>query len=53
MIGHSMGGRVTVSTLASLYKNKEWKSENFKLASVEDCKAGLLYGISYDDSNNI
>jgi len=35
IIGHSMGGRVTLSTLASLHKNKEWKSKNFKLASVD------------------
>ena len=41
MIGHSMGGRVTLSTLASLHKNKEWKSNNFKLASVDLIGAGV------------
>jgi esterase/lipase superfamily enzyme len=41
MISHSMGGRVTLSTLASLHKNKEWKSNNFKLASVDLLGAGV------------
>lgn len=48
MIGHSMGGRVTLSTLASLYKNKEWKSENFKLASVDLMGAGVASSWSVD-----
>ncbi|MBV9176195.1 MAG: alpha/beta hydrolase [Nitrososphaeraceae archaeon] len=50
MIGHSMGARVILSTLASLHKNTEWKSENFKLASVHLLGAGVaslwnVYGI--------
>jgi pimeloyl-ACP methyl ester carboxylesterase len=50
MIAHSMGARVTLSTLASLHKNTEWKSKNFKLASVHLIGGGVarlwnVYGI--------
>ena len=50
MIGHSMGARVILSTLASLQKNTEWKSKNFKLASVHLIGGGVarlwnVYGI--------
>src|SRR5215831_4141358 len=58
MIGHSMGARVTLSTLASLHKNTEWKSKNFKLASVHLIGGGVarlwnVYGIKSPVRNSI
>jgi hypothetical protein len=34
LIAHSMGARVVLSTLESLYKNQDWNNKNFKIASV-------------------
>jgi esterase/lipase superfamily enzyme len=48
MIGHSMGARVTLSTLASLHTNKEWKSKNFELASVHLIGAGVASSWNVD-----
>ena len=48
MIGHSMGARVILSTLASLHTNKEWKSKNFELASVHLIGAGFASSWSVD-----
>jgi pimeloyl-ACP methyl ester carboxylesterase len=41
LIGHSMGARVTLSTLDSLHRNKEWNSKNFKIASVHLIGGGV------------
>jgi pimeloyl-ACP methyl ester carboxylesterase len=43
LIAHSMGARVALSTLESLYKNQEWNNKNFKIASVH------LMGAAVDD----
>lgn len=58
MIGHSKGASVTLSTLASLHKNTEWKSKNFKLASVHLIGGGVarlwnVYGIKSPVGNSI
>jgi hypothetical protein len=34
LIAHSMGARVALSALESLYKNQDWNNKNFKLKSV-------------------
>jgi pimeloyl-ACP methyl ester carboxylesterase len=43
LIAHSMGARVVLSTLESLYKNQAWNDKNFKIASVH------LMGAAVDD----
>jgi pimeloyl-ACP methyl ester carboxylesterase len=43
ILGHSMGTRVTLSALNTLYSNQEWNDKNFKLESVH------LMGASVDD----
>ncbi len=43
LIAHSMGARVVLSTLESLYKNQDWNNKNFKIASVH------LMGAAVDD----
>ena len=34
LIAHSMGARVALSALESLYKNQDWNNKNFKVESV-------------------
>jgi pimeloyl-ACP methyl ester carboxylesterase len=34
LIAHSMGARVALSALESLYKNQDWNNQNFKVESV-------------------
>ena len=41
LIGHSMGARVTLSTIDSLHTNKEWNRKNFKIASVHLIGGGV------------
>ena len=41
LIGHSMGARVTLSTLDSSHTSKEWNSKNFKIASVHLIGGGV------------
>jgi hypothetical protein len=43
LIAHSMGARVVLSSLESLYKNQDWNNKNFKIASVH------LMGAAVDD----
>jgi hypothetical protein len=43
LIAHSMGARVVLSALESLYKNQVWNDKNFKIASVH------LMGAAVDD----
>src|SRR5829696_5286434 len=43
LIAHSMGARVALSVLESLYKNQAWNDKNFKIESVH------LMGAAVDD----
>jgi pimeloyl-ACP methyl ester carboxylesterase len=43
ILGHSMGTRVTLSALNTLYSNQEWNDKNFKIGSVH------LMGAAVDD----
>ena len=43
LIAHSMGARVALSALESLYKNQAWNDKNFKIESVH------LMGAAVDD----
>jgi hypothetical protein len=43
LIAHSMGARVVLSALESLYKNQAWNNNNFKIESVH------LMGAAVDD----
>jgi len=43
LIAHSLGARVVLSSLESLYKNQQWNNRNFKIASVH------LMGAAVDD----
>jgi hypothetical protein len=41
LIAHSMGSRVLLSGLDSLYRNQEWNNKNFKIASAHVMGAAL------------
>ena len=53
LIGHSLGARVVLSTLESLYENDTWNKNNYKISSVHLLGAAVDNEEISKDKNNI